>query len=73
MTAGYTKIIRDNLGRLYKDLPEELARNLPAAQRDPTPRGVEDRSDDRPPDSRGQGPHPRRWGAGIPDETDQRR
>ena len=34
MTSGYTKIIEDNLDRLYADLPGDLARNLPAAQKD---------------------------------------
>jgi len=34
MNSGYSKIIRDNLDRLYADLPEDLLRNLPAAQKD---------------------------------------
>ncbi len=32
MTDNYSKIVRDNLARLYGNLPQDLARNLPAEQ-----------------------------------------
>ncbi len=32
MTDNYAKIVRDNLDRLYKDLPQDLSKNLPARQ-----------------------------------------
>lgn len=32
MTDNYTKIVQDNLSRLYAELPDDLARNLPAEQ-----------------------------------------
>jgi len=32
MTDNYAKIVRDNLDRLYGNLPEDLARNLPGGQ-----------------------------------------
>ncbi len=32
MTDNYTKIVQDNLNRLYRNLPDDLAKNLPAEQ-----------------------------------------
>ena len=32
MTDNYTKIVQDNLDRLYRDLPQDLAKNLPGEQ-----------------------------------------
>lgn len=32
MKDNYARIVRDNLGRLYAELPKDLARNLPAGQ-----------------------------------------
>jgi hypothetical protein len=32
MVDNYAKIVQDNLGRLYAELPDDLARNLPAEQ-----------------------------------------
>ena len=32
MTDNYSKIVRDNLDRLYGNLPPDLAKNLPAEQ-----------------------------------------
>ena len=40
MSNNYAKIVRDNLKRLFENLPEDLARALPAQQN----------GDSRPPD-----------------------
>ncbi len=34
MTDNYAKIAQDNLDRLYSDLPNDLAKNLPGEQND---------------------------------------
>ena len=34
MADNYTKIVKNNLNQLYRNLPEDLAKNLPGEQDD---------------------------------------